>query len=261
MLSVNNLAITFDGRTILDGVSFTLRPGEFVSLVGPNGAGKTTLLRCLMRIYQHWSGDVTWHGVSARRFGFREWARYLAYLPQNDPIEIPYTVEEFVLMARYPYGNPFSPPSPEDRQAAREALLLTETWPCRHRVVKTLSGGERQRVLLAAVLAQQAQLLLLDEATTFLDYRHRTQMQVLLRRVNRENGVTILAATHDLNAAVLTSDRILALRDGRLLFDGTPHQLMRPDVLRQLFDVEPVLVPHPQTGVLMLLPTGGGDQA
>lgn len=260
LLSVRNLALTLDGRRILEDVSFDLEPGEFVCVVGPNGAGKTTLLRCLMRIYTRWTGQVLWEGTPIERFSSRQWARRVAYLPQEDRVSVPYTVEEFVLMARYPHGNPFRPPSPADLEAVRKALLMTETWSWRHRIVRTLSGGERQRVMLAAVLAQQASLLLLDEATTFLDYHHREDVQALLKRINRREGITILAVTHDVNAAALVSDRIIALEQGRVLFAGPPEELMQAGVLRGLFGFQPVLVPHPQTGLPMVVPTPpGGD--
>lgn len=260
LLAVRDLTLTLDGRRILEGVSFDLMPGEFVSLVGPNGAGKTTLLRCLMRIHTRWTGEVLWEGTPIDRFSSRRWARRVAYLPQEDRVSVPYSVEEFVLMARYPHGNPFLPPSPADLEAVRKALLVTDTWSWRHRIVRTLSGGERQRVMLAAVLAQEARVLLLDEATTFLDYHHREDVQALLKKINRREGITILAVTHDVNAAALVSDRIIALQNGRIVFIGPPRELMQAAVLHRLFGFHPVLVPHPQVGLPVVVPAlPGGD--
>ncbi|MGB9690332.1 ABC transporter ATP-binding protein [Thermogutta sp.] len=260
LLTVRSLSFDIAEQTILEDISFELDQGEFVSVVGPNGAGKTTLLRCLALVYRNWRGEILWLDRPAKSTSQREWARLVAYLPQEERIDIPYTVEDFVLMGRYPHGSPFSPPSSQDIAAVREALELTGTWNFRHRVVRTLSGGERQRVMLAAVLAQQTPVLLLDEATTFLDFHHREEVQKLLQKINRQRQVAILAVTHDINTAALFSRRILALRDGHIVFDGPPTTFMRQSVLRDVFGVQPLLVTHPQVAIPVIVPTRSGGE-
>ncbi|MGQ9504885.1 MAG: ABC transporter ATP-binding protein [Thermogutta sp.] len=258
IISAKNISLCLSGQDILHDISFDLYAGDFVCLVGPNGSGKTSLLRCLMRVYSHWKGHLSVMGQPITLFTQKELAKYLAYLPQTDGIAPPYTVEDFVLMARYPFANPFFPPSVEDRQAAERALRMTNLWSLRHRVLKTLSGGERQRAYLAGALAQQAKVLLLDEPTTFLDVSHQEEVRSLLQRINHEWGVTILAVMHDLNAAALLAKRILGLRDGVLLFSGLPHEFMTPDVVKTVFGFCPQFVPHPQVRVPMIVPSPAG---
>lgn len=260
ILAVRGLSFAIAGQTILENITFELDRGEFVSLVGPNGAGKTTLLRCLALVYRNWQGEILWHDRAAKRASQREWARFVAYLPQEERVDIPYTVEDFVLMGRYPHGSPFSPPSPRDIEAVREALELTGTWNFRHRLVRTLSGGERQRVMLAAVLAQQTPVLLLDEATTFLDFRHREEVQHLLEKINTQRQVAILAVTHDINTAALFSRRILALREGHIVFDGPPATFMQEAILQEVFGFRPLLVDHPQACIPVIVPTRSGGE-
>ncbi|HOA52098.1 MAG TPA: ABC transporter ATP-binding protein [Thermogutta sp.] len=258
IVSIKNLSLRLSGQEILRDISFDLQAGDYVCLVGPNGSGKTSVLRCVTRVYSRWLGEITVLGKPVRSFSQRELARHLAYLPQADGIAPPYTVEDFVLMARYPFVNPFRPPSAEDREAVEMALRMTELWSLRHRVVRTLSGGERQKVYLAGAIAQQAKVLLLDEPTTFLDVPHQEDVRSLLHRINRQSGVTILAATHDLNAAVLSANRILALREGRLLFSGSPEEFMTTEVVRQVFGFAPQFVRHPQVPLPMIVPSPGG---
>jgi len=258
IVSIKNLTLILSGQEILRDISFDLKEGEYVCLVGPNGSGKTSLLRCLMRFYTQWRGQVMILGRSAEIFSQKQLARYLAYLPQTDGVVPPYTVEDFVLMARYPFANPFLPPSLEDRRAAEAALRMTDLWTLRHRVMRTLSGGERQKVHLAGALAQQTRVLLLDEPTSFLDVPHQEEVRELLQRINREWGVTILAVTHDLNAAALSADRILALREGALVFSGSPDEFMTANVIRTVFGFSPQFVAHPQVHVPMIVPSPPG---
>jgi iron complex transport system ATP-binding protein len=156
-------------------------------------------------------------------------------------------------MGRYPYLRPFASISREDREAVAEALHTTGTLEFRDRRLGTLSGGERQSVYIAAALAQGADVFLLDEPTTFLDYRHQADIRDLLARVNA-SGVTIVAVTHDVNRAVLDSHRVVALREGVVVFCGPPAEVMQPDVLRRIYDTEFLLVPHPAADLPMIVP-------
>jgi iron complex transport system ATP-binding protein len=157
-------------------------------------------------------------------------------------------------MGRYPYLSPFSSTDKEGRRAAEEALRVTGTAEFAGRRLDTLSGGERQKVYIAAALAQGSDILLLDEPTTFLDYRHQAEIRDLLSRVNRQSSVTIVCVTHDLNRAVLDSDRIVALAGGRVLFAGRPDEIMQSDVLETLFHTPFVLTSHPETAMPMIVP-------
>lgn len=253
-IEVRGFSFRLGRKEILRDISFEVRRGEYLSIIGPNGAGKTTLLKCLDRILAGGSGEIRVAGRPLASYHQRELARRLSYVPQADGRQFPFTAEQFVLMGRYPYLSPFSSIGPEDRRAVHEALEQTGTLEFADRLLGTLSGGERQKVYIAAALAQGAETLLLDEPTTFLDYRHQTEIRDVLVRANRESKVTMVAVTHDVNRAVLDSDRILALVEGRLVFCGRPEELMTPEVLARIYQTSLVLVEHPSTGLPVIVP-------
>ncbi|MDZ7618246.1 MAG: ABC transporter ATP-binding protein [Patescibacteria group bacterium] len=253
LLCIQGLSIQIGGRAILDNVSFTITSGEYTVVVGPNGAGKTTLLRCLVRILRG-QGAIELEGQPLEGYRQRDLARRIAYVPQAGNWAAPFTVEQFVAMGRYPHLSPFSPLGRKDHRVVREALERTGTLPFADRMLDTLSGGERQRVGIAAALAQEARLLLLDEPTTFLDYRHQAEVLALLREANRETGVTILAVTHDLNHAALEANRAIALRDGKIAYCGTARDLMQSEVLQRVYGTELLLVEHPTASIPVVIP-------
>jgi iron complex transport system ATP-binding protein len=253
VIAIRDFSFRVGEKPILRGVSFSVRSGEYLSIIGPNGAGKTTLLRCLDRILTGGSGRIEVFGRPLGDFTQKELARRLGYVPQADGRVFPFTVEQFVLMGRYPYLSPFSSIRREDREAVRDALQMTGTRQFQDRLLDTLSGGERQKVFIAAALAQGADVLLLDEPTTFLDYRHQAEIRELLARVNH-SGTTIVAVTHDVNRAVLDSDRIVALREGSVAFCGRPEDVMQPSVLGRIYGTEFLLVEHPHAALPMIVP-------
>jgi len=257
-LEVVGFSFWLGDKQILQDISFQAAEGEYVSIIGPNGAGKTSLLKCLLGIYRGGQGVIRWFGRPLGGYKRRQLARRISYVPQADGRLPPFTVEEFVLLGRYPYLSPFTTIRPEDRQAARQAMEATQVADLADRLLETLSGGERQKVFLAAALAQGADVLLLDEPTTFLDYHHQAEIRALLRRLNAA-GRTILTVTHDVNPAALDSHRILALREGRIVFYGPPGQLMQPDILRHIYGTELALVVHPITGQMIIVPDAPAD--
>lgn len=254
VIEIHGLSLSLGGKQILRDVSFSVGEGEYVSIVGPNGAGKTTLLRCVDRLLSGGTGRIEICGRPLASYGRKELARLIAYVPQSDGRQFPFTVEQFVLMGRYPYLSPFSAVSKEDRRAVRQAMELTGTTEFARRSLDTLSGGERQKVFIAGAMAQGAKILLLDEPTTFLDYRHQEDVQVLLSRVNRTSGTTIVAVTHDVNRAALESDRIVALRDGSVIACGPPSEIMKAEVLQQIYHSSLLLVDHPDAGLPVVVP-------
>jgi len=254
VIELRRFSFRIGRKEILRDVSFAVRRGEYLTIVGPNGAGKTTLLKCIDRILPGGSGEIEVCGRPLADYRQKELARRISYVPQADGRTFPFTVEQFVLMGRYPYLNPFSSIGPEDRQAVREAMGMTGTAMFADRMLGTLSGGERQQVYIAAALAQGAEVLLLDEPTTFLDYRHQSEVRRLLVRANRDSGVTIVAVTHDVNQAALESDRIVALRDGSVVFSGTPQEIMKPGVLGQIYETSLLLIDHPSAGLPVIVP-------
>jgi iron complex transport system ATP-binding protein len=253
-IAVRDFSFRLGKKQILRDVSFCVRAGEYLSIVGPNGAGKTTLLKCLDRIYTGGTGQIEIFSRPLASYGQKELARRVSYVPQADGRVFPFTVAEFVLMGRYPYLSPFSTITREDREAVRQALKQTATSKLADRQLDTLSGGERQKVYIAGALAQGADVLLLDEPTTFLDYRHQAEVRDLLARANRQSGVTVVAVTHDVNRAVLDSNRIVALREGTVVFSGSPTEIMRTDVIESIYGTSVLLADHPRAAIPMIVP-------
>ncbi len=256
-VDIRHLRLDLQGWPVLRNVSLSVRMGEFFTIVGPNGAGKTSLLRCINRINRGWRGTINVNSVSIAAFTQRELARLVAYVPQAGGRHSPFTVRETILMARYPHLTPFVSVGYRDLRFVEDALALTGTGSLADRAMHTLSGGERQKVMLAAALAQNAKILLLDEPTTFLDPSHRDVFRRVLRTINREKGITIIEVTHDLNCAALDSHRILALRNGEVAFCGSPDQFMDEDVLKDIYERTFLFTEHPIDGQLMILPEGG----
>ncbi|MGA1865455.1 MAG: ABC transporter ATP-binding protein [bacterium] len=247
LIKIKDLSFNIGNAMILEDISFFVHEGEYVSVIGPNGSGKTTLLKCMNRIYTAQKGNIIIDGISLKAYKQKDLAKLIGYVPQATNQAYPFTVYEFVLMGRYPYFSPFSPPNKEDRKAVMEALGLTNTGAFINRAMGTLSGGERQKIFIAAALAQGAKILLLDEPATFLDPRHQDDIQDILIRVNRESGVTIVAATHHINSALYASHRIIALKEGKILFCGIPDELINKGLLDRIYDKSFVFMKHPKT--------------
>ena len=178
----------------------------------------------------------------------------MAYVPQTGSQTGPFPVEAFVMMGRYPYQGPLARPTRQDRRAVEAALDLTDTTALRDRPLHMLSGGECQRVMLAAALAQEAHLLLLDEPTVFLDPKHEAAFWAVLARVHQERDLTMITVTHDLNRAVLMHDHLVALKQGRVVFSGTPAAFMTAATLQEVYDNPFLLTSHPATGHPMVIP-------
>jgi iron complex transport system ATP-binding protein len=236
LLSARGLEWRAGARTLLGPLDLDVIRGECLAVVGPNGAGKTTLLRCLTGLLAPTRGEIAYAGRSFARLSRREVARRIAYVPQIRPARVPLKVEEIVLLGRYPHLSTFQlAPRTEDFAAVDEALRVVGIEELRGRPVDELSGGERQAVFIAAALAQEAELLVLDEPTLHLDARHQRDLAALLHRLKTGTDHTVVLATHDLNLASLLGDRLLALAGGQVLAAGAPAEILRPEVLDRLF--------------------------
>jgi ABC-type cobalamin/Fe3+-siderophores transport system ATPase subunit len=236
LLATRNLEWHAGGRSILGPLDLAVVQGECLAVVGPNGAGKTTLLRCLTGLLRPSRGALFFGGRPFAELSRRELARRIAYVPQIRPSRVPLTVEEMVMLGRYPHLSPLQiAPRARDFAAVDEALALVGIEPLRKRPADELSGGERQAVFIAAALAQESEVLVLDEPTIHLDARHQHDLAALLLRLKSDSARTVVLATHDLNLASLLGDRLLALAAGRSLALGPPAEIVRPEVLARLF--------------------------
>jgi iron complex transport system ATP-binding protein len=253
-LRLTKYSFSLGSRGILRELSFSVAAGERVAVIGPNGAGKSTLLKCLCRILKGGRGQIQVAGRPLESYGQPDLARRLAYVPQVEGKAASFTVREMVEMARYPHLGPLAPMQNGDAAAVERALEDTGMRALAARSMNTLSGGERQKALLAAALAQQADILLLDEPTTFLDPFQQVEMLRVLGRVQRDRSSAILSVTHDLNEALGHSERVIALREGALVFDGPAARLAEGESLRWIYGHEFVVGAHPRTGRPVLFP-------
>lgn len=254
VIETAELTFSVSGKRILNNLSFSVPAGRRLFIVGPNGAGKTTLLRCLCRIIDDYDGTVKVKDNDIKNFSQKKLASVATYVPQSLPADIQFTVRQFILMARYPHLSPFSVISPADEKIASDAMQMTQTSHFANRVMATLSGGERQQVSIAAALAQKAEIFLLDEPATYLDYKHQSDIHSLLMKINKTFNTTIICVTHDLNSAVLSADSIIALRDGLIVFTGSPGEIMNENILEEIYSKKFSFASHPVTGQKLIVP-------
>lgn len=236
VFSIENLAVRLSKKEILQSVSLDIAEKSCTAIIGPNGAGKTTLLKCLNRLLTPHSGSITLHGKPLVTYTQKEIAKHVAYVPQASSTFFNFTAYEFVMLGRYPHLSPFTAVSQEDKAVVEEALARTGMTTFRDQSMATLSGGERQAVFIAAALAQGGNVLLMDEPTTYLDYKHQVEVLALIRKLHTEQGMTIVLVTHDVNQAFAVCDHVIALKDGAKQFDGTPAELLNGDLLESIFD-------------------------
>lgn len=237
-LEVKSLSLSLDGNVILDDISFALERGRLLAVVGPNGAGKSSLLKCVGQIYKNYSGCVLLENVPLSETPRKNLARRIAWVHQNVAVSLSATVREFAEMSRYPWQKAFSGMSGHDKEIVADSLALAGVGELAERELKSLSGGERQRALIASALAQETDILFLDEPMSFLDYRHQVETLELIQRINRERGMTIILITHDINLALRGADEILALKKGRLAWYGNRGGLLQEGLLNKVFDTE-----------------------
>ena len=234
----------YDGL-VLEGIDLQLRRGELVGLIGPNGSGKTTLLKVLSGLLSPRRGSVRLDGKDLRRLSRRQIARRIAVVPQELTTPFAFTAWEMVMLGRTPHVRPLVGAGPHDREVAEEKMALTGTLELASRPFNQLSGGEQQRVIITMALAQEAEILLLDEPTVHLDINHQVEILELLKRLNRQQGLTVLAIIHDLNLAALYFDRLSLLNGGRIVANGTPGQVLREERIRQVFQASVQVQAHP----------------
>lgn len=247
-LALSGVRFAYPGAPVFSGLDFSVSPGEMVALLGPNGSGKTTLVRLASGALRPDAGTIRLFGNDLAALPARERARRVAVVPQQTAPAFEFTVFQMVLLGRAPHQGFLGLESDRDLEIARDALRKTDVAHLAERPFHSLSGGERQRVVLARALAQEAPLLLLDEPTAFLDLRHRLQAYRLALDLNRSGGITVVLVSHDLNLAARHCDRLALLRCGEVVADGAPEEVMRPEPLREVYEVDVDVRVDPSTG-------------
>jgi iron complex transport system ATP-binding protein len=249
-LDIEDLALSYQQHTILRNLSFRAQGGELIGLIGPNGAGKSTLLRSIAGIIAPTQGRILLNQKSISQFTQRERAQHIALVPQSPRLPESFRAAEVVLMGRNPHLPRFSGERPRDYCIAQKAMQRTATWQFANRPIGSLSGGEQQRVILARALAQEPQVLLLDEPTAHLDLKYQIATLRLARQL-AQDGLLVIIALHDLNLAAQYVDR-LALISGELLAYDTPDRVLTPQNIHRAYDVSAIVAAHPISGTPMI---------
>jgi iron complex transport system ATP-binding protein len=255
-LSADNVSFRYTpgGPLVVDEVTVQLVDGALTGILGPNGSGKTTLLRLLSGTRRPSSGRVRLGERPLDALSRREVAQHIAVVPQETELAFEYSAIEIVLMGRHPHLGLFTVEGPDDIRIAREALAATGTSDLADRPFHQLSGGEKQRVVIAAALAQSARLLLLDEPTASLDLGYQLEVSSLLQRLNQEHGVTMAISTHDLNLAAAICRELILMRDGHVIATGPTRDVLTPENVQRLYDVEADVHVHGTTGHMTVVP-------
>lgn len=236
VIEIRQISFAYQERWVLRDMSLLARRGEMIALLGPNGSGKTTLLKILSGLLRP-RGEVKLNGRNVDTFDRRELSRLFAVVPQENRVNFPHTVAEIVLMGRASYHSPFALEGKHDLEIARASMELTDALAFSDRYFHELSGGEKQRVMLARAMAQEPEILLLDEPSAFLDLKHQIQLFDLLLRLNRERRLTVVAALHDLNLAALFFPRLVMLCDGKIYRDGPPSEVLTEKVIQEVYGI------------------------
>ncbi len=256
MLQADSVTLEYGSGAGLHGVSVRVPTGALFGILGPNGSGKTTFLRLLAGVLPPASGRVLLDGADLRGLSRRAMARRIAVVPQETHLAFDYSVLEIALTGRYPHLGTFGLEDSHDLHIARDALAATGTAHLEGRNFSTLSGGEKQRVVIASALAQEAEILLLDEPTASLDLGYQIEIASLLRHLNERRGVTMVIATHDLNFAAAVCGELSLLRDGRVMASGATESVLTRERIAALYGVDAEVARHPTTGRLVVVPIG-----
>ena len=233
-ISAKDIHLSYGAREILKGVDIHSENGEFVGLIGPNGSGKSTLLKCIYRILKPNAGQIFLDEEELKAMSIKKSARKMGVVAQHNYYNFEFTVREVVMMGRAPHKKALERDNAKDYEIVEEALKTVGMEGFAQRSFSTLSGGEQQRVILARALAQQTPCLILDEPTNHLDITHQLQ----LMRIVKNLSATVISAIHDLNIAAMFCDRIYALKEGRIIAQGTPREVLTKDFIRQVYQVD-----------------------
>ncbi|WP_275467619.1 ABC transporter ATP-binding protein [Streptomyces noursei] len=253
-MTARGLTLSYEERTVVEGLDLDVPDGAVTVVVGPNACGKSTLLRALGRLLRPRRGAVLLDGTDLAKIPTRKIAQSLGLLPQTPVAPEAITVGDLVARGRQPHQRWWQQWSAQDERAVVEAMARTDVATLADRPVDELSGGQRQRVWIAMALAQETDLLLLDEPTTYLDIAHQVEVLDLVRQLNHERDRTVVAVLHDLNQAARYADHLVAMKAGRIVAQGRPGDVVTADLVREVFGLDSVVVPDPVTGSPLVVP-------
>ncbi len=246
MLEIKDLICGYDSKFLLQDINFKIEAGELVGIIGPNGSGKTTLLRAIRRVLKPKKGTILFEGKNIWQMGYKELAKRIAVVPQGVTAVAGMSVEEFVLLGRIPHFERCQfLETKKDLEIAKKGMILTDTIKFKDQLMQELSGGERQLVVIARALTQEPRLLLLDEPTSHLDITHQVGILDLIRRLNKELGLTVLMVLHDLNLASEYCQRLVLINKGRIYKIGTPEEILYYQIIEEIYKTVVVVEKNP----------------
>lgn len=252
-VEVKNLSFSYGGRQVLEDISFSIREGEFLSVLGANGVGKSTLLRCVLGLLSGYSGQIFIDGQDIKMFSVRELAKHIAYIPQTSSPAFNYSVFDIVMMGLTSTMPSYASPGKREKEQVMSTLEKLGITKLAGRCFHRLSGGERQLVLLTRAIVQNAPVLVLDEPTSSLDFGNRIRVMQQAKALTRE-GYTIIQTTHEPELSYLYSDRVLALKEGKVYMDGTPQEVMTDKNMKELYGVDVQMISLLQDQARVCLP-------
>ncbi|MZH03563.1 MAG: ABC transporter ATP-binding protein [Nitrospinae bacterium] len=237
-MKLENISFAYEALTVLKDLSLTVQEKDFIGLIGPNGSGKSTLLKIMGGILEPDSGSIQFKETPISRINKKQFAQSVSWIPQDHPMVFPFKVSEIVLMGRHPYLSPLSFESSEDFEISHRAMETTMTSQFADKYFNEISGGEKQRVMIASALAQNPDMMLLDEPTAALDLKYQVQILKILKDLNTSHKMTLILAMHDLNLASRFCNRLVLLDKGQIARDGSPEQVLEKEILEKVYDVE-----------------------
>ncbi|WP_156724968.1 ABC transporter ATP-binding protein [Streptomyces apocyni] len=253
-LSAQNLTLAYEDRTVVHDLDLAVPDGKVTVIVGPNACGKSTTLRALGRLLKPKTGAVLLDGTDLTKLPTKRIAQQIGLLPQTPVAPEAITVADLVARGRQPHQHWWQQWSAEDERAVTEAMARTDVSDLADRSVDELSGGQRQRVWIAMALAQETELLLLDEPTTYLDISHQVEVLDLVRQLNKERARTVVIVLHDLNQAARYADHLITMKSGHVVASGPPADIVTADLVHDVFGLDCVVVPDPVTGSPLVVP-------
>lgn len=256
IISLEGVWFRYPGREIFANLNFSLEKGEILGLIGPNSSGKTTLLKLMDGLLYPQQGRVLLHDRDLRSLTRRQVARHIAVVPQEVEIPFSFSVGEIVLMGRAPYLKRLGWEKSRDLKIAHEAMVLTDVVDLENRIFRELSQGEKQRVLIARALAQEAEVVLMDEPTSHLDLNHQIEVYELIQQLNWQKKLTVLHISHDLNLAAEFSHRLVLLHKGTIFVTGKPEEVITEENIRQVYEIEVMIEKNPISGAPRIMPLG-----